>query len=53
MVAQLAGHSIDAALALGVACGAANALTNLPGRFERDVAEALLERVNIKMLKDV
>jgi 1-phosphofructokinase len=52
-VAQLAGQRIDTALALGVACGAANALTNLPGRFERDVAEALSKQVSLKKLEDV
>jgi 1-phosphofructokinase len=51
-VARLAGHRIDAALALGVACGAANALTGLPGRFERDTAEALLKQVSLKKLED-
>jgi 1-phosphofructokinase len=49
-VARLAGRSIDEALALGVACGAANALTKLPGRFEQGVVDELLERVNVKKI---
>jgi 1-phosphofructokinase family hexose kinase len=40
-VARLAGQSLTTALAQGVACGAANAMTRLPGRFERAVAESL------------
>jgi 1-phosphofructokinase family hexose kinase len=44
-VTRLAGGSMEAALAVGVACGAANALTRLPGRFERAKMEMLLEQV--------
>lgn len=47
-VARLEGRSIEAALALGVACGAANATTPLPGRFERGMVEALLKQVEVK-----
>jgi fructose-1-phosphate kinase PfkB-like protein len=38
------------ALAFGVACGAANATTNLPGRFEREQVETLLAQVEIKRI---
>jgi 1-phosphofructokinase family hexose kinase len=47
-VARLWGQSVEAALAYGVACGAANATTNLPGRFERKTVETLLKQVKIK-----
>lgn len=50
-VARLEGRSLAAALALGVACGAANATTNLPGRFERGLVERLLSEVNVTRLE--
>ncbi|MBN1218081.1 MAG: 1-phosphofructokinase family hexose kinase [Anaerolineae bacterium] len=49
-VARLKGESIDAALALGVACGAANALNNRPGYLEWHVTEKLLAQVRIKKI---
>lgn len=47
-VARLRGYNIEAALAYGVACGAANATTRLPARFERGMVEALVKQVNVK-----
>ncbi len=49
-VAQLETQTIDAALAFGVACGSANALSDLPGRFERSDVEALLKQVKMTQL---
>jgi 1-phosphofructokinase family hexose kinase len=45
-VARLEGQALDAALAFAVACGSANAMSDLPGRFERTEVEALLKRVS-------
>jgi 1-phosphofructokinase family hexose kinase len=45
--ACLRGEGLDAALALGVACGAANALSDLPGRFELNQVETLLKRIEL------
>lgn len=50
-MARLEGRSLESALALGVACGSANATTNLPGRFERSLVETLLPEVNLKQLE--
>lgn len=50
-VARLEGNSLASALALGVACGAANATTHLPGRFERSLVETLLSQVSLKELE--
>ncbi len=50
-VARLEGRSIEAALAFGVACGAANAATHLPGQFERGMVEALLKLVEVNRLR--
>ncbi len=47
-LARLEGRSLEAALVFGVACGAANATTRLPGRFERNTVETLLTQVNVK-----
>jgi 1-phosphofructokinase family hexose kinase len=47
-VARLQGRGLESALALGVACGAANATTNRPGRFERGLVETLLPQVEVK-----
>ncbi|MCK6624653.1 MAG: 1-phosphofructokinase family hexose kinase [Anaerolineae bacterium] len=47
-VARLRGHSIEEALAYGIACGAANATTRLPARFEREMIEALVKQIEIK-----
>ncbi|MBE7550277.1 MAG: hexose kinase [Anaerolineales bacterium] len=47
-VARMEGRSLASALALGVACGAANATTNLPGRFEHSVVETLLSQINVE-----
>ncbi len=49
-VARLEGRPLEAALSLGVACGAANALTKLPGRFERKRAEELLKQIDVSRL---
>lgn len=49
-VARLRGYNIETALAYAVACGAANATTRLPGRFERGMVEALAKQVNVKRL---
>jgi len=50
-VARLRGQNLGAALALGVACGAANALGRQPGRFEKNMVEALLERIGVDIWK--
>jgi tagatose 6-phosphate kinase len=49
-VARLRGQSIEAALAFGVACGAANAMTPLPGRVDAGTVESLLARVSVARL---
>jgi fructose-1-phosphate kinase PfkB-like protein len=41
-------QSVVAALALGVACGTANALASQAGRVERGTVEALLKEVQVK-----
>ncbi len=52
-MARLNGESLETALAWGVACGAANALTNVPGQFAREKVEALLAGVRVKKLDSV
>jgi len=47
-VAILNGESVKNALKLGVACGAANAMSHLPGRFEQKTVVELLAQVNVK-----
>lgn len=47
-VAQMQEQNVAAALALGVACGTANALASQAGRVERGTVEALLKEVNVK-----
>ncbi len=49
-VALLNGEPVEYALKLGVACGAANATSHLPGRFEQKLVEELLAQVEIKEL---
>jgi len=49
-VSLLNGSSIEDALKLGVACGAANATSHLPGRFVDKTVEKLSSRVIIKEL---
>ncbi len=44
--ARLEGAGIERALARAVACGAANAMTGLPGRIELATLENLLEQVS-------
>lgn len=44
-VARLEGKTFADSVAFGVACGSANALSGLPGRFERGQVEALLAGV--------
>lgn len=50
-VARLRGQPIQQALALGVACGSANALGDMPARFERSQVDGLLPQVTIEKLK--
>lgn len=47
-VGRMQGQSLADALALGVACGTANALASQAGRIERGTVEALLKKVNVK-----
>jgi fructose-1-phosphate kinase PfkB-like protein len=47
-VARLQGQDLETALAVAVACGAANATNAMPGRFERGTVKALLEQVSVK-----
>jgi 1-phosphofructokinase family hexose kinase len=49
-VARLRGKPFDQALAFGVACGSANALSDLPGRFEIGQVERLLGQTQIVRL---
>lgn len=46
-IARLEGKAIAESLAFGVACGSANTLSALPGRFKRSQVEALLDDVKI------
>lgn len=50
-VARLRGQPIQQALALGVACGSANALGDMPACFERSQVDGLLPQVTIEKLK--
>jgi 1-phosphofructokinase len=43
----LKNHTLDHAMRLGVACGAANLLTKLPGRFRSTDVEELLPLANV------
>ncbi|MEW5961345.1 MAG: 1-phosphofructokinase family hexose kinase [Chloroflexota bacterium] len=45
-VARWRGEALDRALALAVACGAANALTSLPGQLDLTTLDKLLQQVN-------
>jgi 1-phosphofructokinase family hexose kinase len=47
-VALLNDQSVEDALRLGVACGAANATSHLPGRFEQKLVGELLAQVETK-----
>ncbi len=47
-IARLWGKNVAEALAYGVACGTANALTTLPGRFERRMVEIFLFQIRVK-----
>jgi 1-phosphofructokinase family hexose kinase len=49
-VARLQGQNLETALRVAVACGAANATTPMPGRFEREMFEALLKEVKVSCL---
>lgn len=49
-VARLRDYAPAEALAFGVACGSANVLSSLPGRFEQGQVETLLEQVEIRVL---
>lgn len=46
-VARLRGESIEQALRQAIACGAANALTPLPGRVDLAAVETLLPQINL------
>jgi 1-phosphofructokinase family hexose kinase len=48
VVALLRKQPITEALALGVACGAVNAMSHLPGQFDYQVVEELLAQVETK-----
>jgi 1-phosphofructokinase len=50
VVARLRGYSLPEALAFSVACGSANVMSTLPGRFERGQVEALLGQVGVTQL---
>ncbi len=45
IVARLEGKPLDTALAFGIACGSANVMSNLPGRFKRSAVEALSPQI--------
>jgi fructose-1-phosphate kinase PfkB-like protein len=47
VVALLNGELVENALKQGVACGAANAMSHLPGRFEYEAVEKLLAQVEV------
>ena len=47
VTARMIGRPLHQALAYGVACGTANVLTELPGRFNRMDVEDLLQRVDV------
>jgi 1-phosphofructokinase family hexose kinase len=49
-VARLRGQSLAEALAFGVACGSANVMSSLPGRFEREQVEVLVGQVKVRQL---
>lgn len=51
-VARLRGQPLAAALAFGVACGSANALSDLPARFKLDQVEALLKQTQISPVSE-
>lgn len=48
--ARLQGRPLEEALAYAVACGAANAATPFPARFERAVVERILPQVALRRL---
>jgi fructose-1-phosphate kinase PfkB-like protein len=50
VVARLRGYALTEALAFGVACGSANVLSSLPGRFERQHVDTILAQIEIKKL---
>lgn len=50
VVGRLRGYSLPEALAFSVACGSANVLSSLPGRFERGQVERLVGQVRVKQL---
>jgi 1-phosphofructokinase family hexose kinase len=50
VVARLRGYSLPEALAFSVACGTANVMSTLPGRFERSQVETLLGQVGVTQL---
>jgi fructose-1-phosphate kinase PfkB-like protein len=47
VVGQLRGYTIPEAVAFGVACGTANALSDLPGCFEQQQVEQLRQQIKI------
>jgi fructose-1-phosphate kinase PfkB-like protein len=50
VVARLRGYSLPEALAFSVACGTANVMSTLPGRFEWGQVETLLGQVGVTQL---
>jgi 1-phosphofructokinase family hexose kinase len=49
-IARLQGRPVEAALAMAVACGTANTLTELPGRLDKAVVERLLAQVKCERI---
>lgn len=47
-VARMQGQSLAGALALGIACGTANALASQAGRIDRATVETVLKGVNVE-----
>ena len=50
IVERSRGRSLEEALAFGVACGSANAMTRHPARFEWSAALELMRRIRVKKL---
>lgn len=49
-VARLEAQPLETALAFGVACGSANAMSDVPGQFERRQVEELLAQIELAQL---
>ncbi len=50
VIAQMQGHSLATALQWATACGSANAMTGLPGRFNESTMKKLLDHIGFKQL---